>query len=504
MDQAHARALLAGERARLERLLAAESQEPDAADLGDEVDDADRRDDRQTGRAVDELLGTRWAALERAAARLAAGSYGRSVRSGRPLLDERLEADPLAELTVEEAAAAERGAMVGEANGSVGYAVSLLKAYWGEAATAENDYCYDHLPRMTGDHGTYRQVLDMIDGKIKGYFLWGQNPAVGSANGKAQRLGMANLDWLVVRDLFLIESATFWKDSPEVDTGEIVPTQCRTEVFVLPAASHVEKEGTFTQTQRMLQWREKALDPPGDCRSDLWFSYHLGRIIREQLAASTLPRDRPVLDLAWDYPMTGSQDEPSAAAVLREMGGFEVATGRPLSSYTELKDDGSTVGGCWIYTGVFADGVNQAARRKPGSEQSWVAGDGAGRGQPTVACSTTARPPTPRDGPGASARPTSGGTPRPVSGPVTTCPTSRRPSRRTIARRRAPAGRPRWPAMTRSSCRATARAGCTSRPGWSTGRCPPTTNRPSRQSRTRCTASRPTRRGWCTNGRTTP
>jgi formate dehydrogenase major subunit len=255
------------------------------------------------------------------------------------------------------------------------YAVSLLKAYWGEAATAENDYCYDHLPRMTGDHGTYRQVLDMIDGKIKGYFLLGQNPAVGSANGKAQRLGMANLDWLVVLDLVQIESATFWKDSPEVDTGEIVPTECRTEVFFLPAASHVEKEGTFTQTQRMLQWREKALDPPGDCRSDLWFFYHLGRIIREKLAASTLPRDRPVLDLAWDYPVTGSQDEPSAAAVLREMGGFEVATGRPLSSYTELKDDGSTVGGCWIYTGVFKDGVNQAARRKPGSEQSWVAGE---------------------------------------------------------------------------------------------------------------------------------
>src|SRR6266542_3435665 len=152
-------------------------------------------------------------------------------------------------------------------------------------------------------------------------------------------------------------------------------TQCRTEVFSLPAASHVEKDGSFTQTQRMLQWREKALEPPGECRSDLWFFYHLGRIIRERLAASTLPRDRPVLDLAWDYPVTGGQDEPSAAAVLREMGGFEVATGRPLSSYTELEDDGSTVGGCWIYTGVFKDGVNQAARRKPGSEQSWVAGE---------------------------------------------------------------------------------------------------------------------------------
>ena len=253
------------------------------------------------------------------------------------------------------------------------YAVSLLKAYWGDAATADNDWCFDYLPRLTGDHGTYRQVLDMIDGKVKGYFLVGENPAVGSAHGRAQRLGMANLDWLVVRDLFLIESATFWKDAPEVATGEIVPTECRTEVFFLPAASHVEKDGSFTQTQRLLQWREKALDPPGDCRSDLWFYFHLGRIIREKLAASTLARDRPVLDLAWDYPVTGSTDELSAAAVLREINGVEVSTGRSLSSYTELKDDGTTACGCWIYTGVFADGVNQAARRKPGSQQSWVA-----------------------------------------------------------------------------------------------------------------------------------
>jgi formate dehydrogenase major subunit len=253
------------------------------------------------------------------------------------------------------------------------YATSLLKAYWGQAAQPENDFCYAYLPRLTGDHGTYQQVLNMIDGKIKGYFLLGQNPAVGSAHGRAQRLGMANLDWLVVRDLYLIESATFWKDGPEVDTGEITPEDCRTEVFFLPAASHVEKEGTFTQTQRLLQWREKAVDPPGDCRSELWFFYHLGRIIRERLAGSALPRDRPLLDLAWDYPAHGAHEEPSAAAVLREINGYEVATGRPLSSYTELRDDGSTVGGCWLYCGVYQDGVNQAARRKPGQDQDWVA-----------------------------------------------------------------------------------------------------------------------------------
>ncbi|KOX04337.1 formate dehydrogenase, partial [Micromonospora sp. NRRL B-16802] len=223
------------------------------------------------------------------------------------------------------------------------------------------------------DHGTYQQVLNMIDGKIKGYFLLGQNPAVGSAHGRAQRLGMANLDWLVVRDLFMIESAAFWQNGPEVATGEIVPEECRTEVFFLPAASHVEKEGTFTQTQRLLQWREKAVEPPGDARSELWFFYHLGRIIRERLAQSTRPRDRALLDLNWNYPTHGPNAEPSAEAVLYEINGYEVASGRPLSSFTEMTDDGSTAGGCWIYTGVYADGVNQAARRKPGAEQSLVA-----------------------------------------------------------------------------------------------------------------------------------
>jgi DnaK suppressor protein len=108
MDQAHARALLASERARLQRLLQATTSEPQAAELGDDVDDADRRNAEETGMAVDQLMRARWAALVRAEARLAAGSYGRSVRSGQPIGDERLAADPLAELTAEEAAAAER------------------------------------------------------------------------------------------------------------------------------------------------------------------------------------------------------------------------------------------------------------------------------------------------------------------------------------------------------------------------------------------------------------
>lgn len=254
------------------------------------------------------------------------------------------------------------------------YSVSLLKSWWGDAATAENDFAFDYLPRLTGDHGTYSTVADMIQGNVPGYFLVGENPAVGSANGRMQRFGLANLEWLVVRDLQMIESATFWKTAPEIETGELVTEDIATEVFFMPAATHVEKEGTFTQTQRLLQWRHKAVEPPADCRSDLWFYFHLGRRLREKLAASTDPRDRPLLDLTWDYPTHGEHDEPSADAVLREINGAG-PDGEMLSTYLDMKDDGSTTGGCWIYTGVYADGVNQAARRKPGREQDWVAAE---------------------------------------------------------------------------------------------------------------------------------
>ncbi len=254
------------------------------------------------------------------------------------------------------------------------YMVSLLKAYWGDAATAENDFCFDYLPRLTGDHSTYSTVKAQIEGRCKGYFLVGENPAVGSANGKMQRLGMANLDWLVVRDLQMIESATFWQDGPEIETGELRTEDIGTEIFFLPAASHVEKAGSFTQTQRMLQWRDKAVEPPGDARSELQFYFELGQRIREKLAGSTDERDRPLLDLTWDYPVEGELGEPDGHAVLREINGTG-PDGSALSTYTELADDGSTSCGCWIYCGVYADEVNQARRRKPHWEQDLVAAE---------------------------------------------------------------------------------------------------------------------------------
>ena len=255
------------------------------------------------------------------------------------------------------------------------YVVSLLKAWWGDAATPDNDFGFGWLPRISGDHSNYQTIVDMLDDNVPGYFLLGQNPAVGSANGKLQRLAMSHLKWLVVRDLNLIESATFWKDGPEIATCEMRTEDIATEVFFLPAAAHTEKDGTFTQTQRLLQWHHKAVEPPGDCRSELHFFYHLGRLLRERLATSPLERDVPLQKLAWEYPLLEG-DEPDAEAVLREINGRHLGgekAGSPLNSFVEMKADGSTSGGCWIYTGVYSDGVNQSARRTPGSEQSWVA-----------------------------------------------------------------------------------------------------------------------------------
>jgi formate dehydrogenase major subunit len=252
------------------------------------------------------------------------------------------------------------------------YAVSLLKAWWGAYATKQNDFCFGYLPRIDDDNSNYWTVQQMLQGNVRGYVIAGENPAVGSANARANRLALAKLDWLVVRDLVEIESASFWYDSPEVESGELNPEQIATEVFFLPAASHVEKDGSFTNTQRLLQWHFKAVEPKEDCRSELWFYYHLGRKLREKLKDSQEERDKPLLHLTWHYPTSGQHEEPSAEAVLAEISGWD-DTGQALAGYKLLRDDGTTKCGCWIYCGVFADRENKAARKKPHWEQGAIA-----------------------------------------------------------------------------------------------------------------------------------
>jgi formate dehydrogenase major subunit len=249
------------------------------------------------------------------------------------------------------------------------YMVSLLKAYYGPAATAENDWGFGWLPRIDKDDSAYRTTMAMIDGTVKGFIVAGENPAVGNANAKAHRKALASLDWLVVRDLVEIETAAFWYDSPEVAAGEVAPEDIGTEVFLMPAADHTEKDGSFTNTQRLLQWHHAAVQPKGDCRSELWFYHHLGRLLKERLEDSPLQRDEGFRALTWDLPTHGPHDEPSAEAVLAEINGWDLTTGEPLGGFPQLRDDGTTACGCWIYCGVRADGVNQAARRTPHWEQ---------------------------------------------------------------------------------------------------------------------------------------
>jgi formate dehydrogenase major subunit len=255
------------------------------------------------------------------------------------------------------------------------YIVSLLKAWFGEAATRENGWCFDHLPRITGDHSHMTTVAAMADGAIQGYFLLGENPTVGSMHGALHRKGMRELDWLVVRDFAPTESAEFWRDAPEIGRGEVRPEDIKTEVFFFPCAAHTEKDGSFTNTQRLLQWHHKAVEPPGDCRSELHFFYHLGKLLKDLYKGSIDPKDRALQDLTWHYPTEGPEEEPIAETVLAEVNGYEVADRKPVKMFTDLKDDGSTACGCWIYSGSYDDGVNQTARRKPGREQSWVAAE---------------------------------------------------------------------------------------------------------------------------------
>src|SRR6266700_3086744 len=144
------------------------------------------------------------------------------------------------------------------------YIVRLLKAYYGEGAKKENDWGFNWLPRVTGDHSHQGYFLEMLDGKVEGLFVMGQNPAVAGPNSRLERKALSKLKWLVVRDMVELETASFWYDSPEVERGELRPEEIATEVFLLPAAGYAEKDGCFTNTQRLLQWHQKAVDPPGD------------------------------------------------------------------------------------------------------------------------------------------------------------------------------------------------------------------------------------------------
>ena len=244
------------------------------------------------------------------------------------------------------------------------YFVSLMKAYYGKAATKENEFGFNFLPRVTGDHSHQGYWIQMDEGKIEGLFVMGQNPAVGAPHSRMERKALAKLKWLVVRDMVEVETASFWLDSPEVGRGELNPEEIDTEVFLFPAAGHTEKSGCFTNTQRLNQFHEKAVDPPGDARSETWFMYHLGRRLKERARKDSRPRNASLNALTWDYSTEGAIAEPVVEEVLQEINGRTLEDGKLVAGFRDLKADGSTSCGCWIYSGIFPRPDENVARKR--------------------------------------------------------------------------------------------------------------------------------------------
>ena len=235
--------------------------------------------------------------------------------------------------------------------------VSLLKAWWGDQAAKGNDFCYDYLPKVSGDCSYLSMFEAMLAGRLRGLVVIGQNPAVSGANLGMERKALGQLDWLVVRDLFPTETASFW-NAPGVD-----PASIKTEVFLLPASTYLEKEGSVTNSGRWIQWRYRVTEPLGAARSDGWFINNLVLRLKRLYVGSLKPKDRPLLDLHWGY----GEDRPDVDRIAREVNGYYWVDRKQVRNFTALKDDGSTACGNWIMSGFYFE-ENRAKARKAESE----------------------------------------------------------------------------------------------------------------------------------------
>lgn len=251
------------------------------------------------------------------------------------------------------------------------YTVSLLKAWWGKNATAENQFCYDYLPKRSGNYSYNQIIRKMAEGGMEGLVCMGMNPAVGGPNSNKARDGLGKLKWLVTADLWETETSIFWK------RPGAKPKDIRTEVFMLPAAASMEKEGSISNSGRWAQWRYMAVEPPGEAKSDLWILDQFHRRLKKLYKKEGGAFPAPIVKLNWDY---GEGHEPDVHRVAKEINGYftedktikdkdktlEFKAGSQVPAFPMLQDDGSTACGCWIYSGSYIkdtkDG-NMMARR---------------------------------------------------------------------------------------------------------------------------------------------
>jgi formate dehydrogenase major subunit len=243
------------------------------------------------------------------------------------------------------------------------YATSLLKAYWGDHATAGNGFCYDYLAKKSGNY-SFIKLMDRLQlGGFEGLFCMGTNPIVGGPDANAIAGGLDQLKWMVAADLWETETSIFWK-RPGVD-----PKTIDTEVFLLPAASSVEKMGSISNSGRWVQWRYKAVEPPGDAESDAFIVDQMFKRVKALYEKGGVFPE-PIVNLSWDY---GSGHEPDIELVAKECNGTflrdveikgkRYKKGEQVPSFAFLQDDGSTKSGNWLYCGSYTEAGNLMQRR---------------------------------------------------------------------------------------------------------------------------------------------
>ena len=245
------------------------------------------------------------------------------------------------------------------------FMVSLLKAWWGGAATKENDFAYHYLPKYEKPLAWDAIIDDMYHGKMEGLFLHGTNFHANSPHAHKVFKGLSKLKWLVIDDCFPIDTAEFWKFSKEVKAESI-----QTEVLLLPGLNFAEKDGMFANSGRVLKWRWKGPEGPGDARDEKWVYGDLFSRLKTLFAKEKTQFPDPILHLAWAYknPLF-----PTAEEVLAEMNGYALADleddkkttiakkGDRLATFAHLRDDGTTSCGVWVYGGVYPQSGNRAA-----------------------------------------------------------------------------------------------------------------------------------------------
>jgi len=245
------------------------------------------------------------------------------------------------------------------------FMVSLLQAYYGSKATRQNDFGYHYLPKIgEGENYGWGHIFDrMTRGEMEGMISFGMNPVANGPNTLKMLTGLAKLKWLIVVENFETETAAFWNAKKLAEKSYPAFAEAKdieTEVFLLPASCFAEKDGTFVNSSRWLQWKNAALDPPGEARRDQEIIARLFLAIRDLYEKEGGKAAEPLLAMSWDY---GNPVSPSLSEVAREINGHEVRSRRQLAGFGELKDDGSTLCGNWLYSGSFTEAGNQMARR---------------------------------------------------------------------------------------------------------------------------------------------